>query len=147
LQLTGKHVLMATMLGAAVVPPAALASTSKHKTPPPKPSVDQVTMSVPKSAPKGQIVKFVVSSRFSDAGNGAEDMTIFLAPPSAPACPKTPRPPHGADVVLSNEPADRVLVVDAQSDHLEQSGHWGVCSYLVKGRKITAKASASLQVS
>ena len=128
-----------------VLPASAALGASKQKASVPR-SKASVTIAAPGKGHQGARISFRVVSVFTVAGNGAEHLTVFIAPPSA-SCPKTVRLPHGADSLLSGEPADRVLIANVLSDPLSKAGTWTVCGYLTAKSKITASARAHVRIS
>jgi hypothetical protein len=104
-----------------------------------------VKITAPRTAAAGARISFKVVSTYAVLSNGAEALTVFIAPPRT-SCPKAVRPPHGADTLLSREPADRVLIANVISDPLGRAGTWTVCAYLTHGRTTTAHARAKVKV-
>jgi hypothetical protein len=120
-----------TSLGLAVAPAAALADSG-------------TTLSLsglPSSASTGTTVPFEVDSSYSNGPNGSQLMTVFFQPPADGACPATATPPSNANVLLTEEPADQVLVVDGVSAPLDLPGLWTLCAYLTSSGSVSASAS------
>jgi hypothetical protein len=134
-----KPTLTLALACAACLAPAtspALAATNAHA---------KLTITAPATAATGGRISFKVLSTYVGLPNGAERLTVFVAPPG-PSCPKAARPPHGADRLLAGEPADRVLIGNVISDPLRPAGTWTVCGYLTRGRTTTARATARVRV-
>jgi hypothetical protein len=106
-----------------------------------------VSVTIPAGARTGTPFAVEVASSFSDAANGAEQLTAFLLPPTAGACPTRAVAPTGADVLLAGEAADQVLIVNALAGRLAVPGSWTACAYLVRGGVVTASASQRFSVS
>jgi hypothetical protein len=131
-----------TIAAAIVVAAGAPAASAKAK---PKDTHATVTVTAPSQAGRAARISIRVTSVFSVVANGAERLTVFVAPPGV-ACPKTAKPPRGADSLISGEAVDRVLIANALSDRLARSGTWTVCGYLTYGGRVTAHARTRVQV-
>jgi hypothetical protein len=124
-----KLIPLAAALGLLAVPAGSLAS-----------GAISLNISAPLTALRGSPISLQVNSAFSNGANGSRDLSLWLQPPSDGACPSGVRAPHNADILLTREPADQVLQVDAQSSPLNKSGSWNVCGYLTHSGSISARA-------
>jgi hypothetical protein len=139
----GRRIAAIAVLCAALPVSSALAKSSTTKAG--KATKATVTVTAPAHASHNSRISLRVVSVFAVARNGAENLTVFLAPPGT-SCPSSAKRPNSASSLLSSEPADRVLIANLLSDRLTVQGQWTVCSYLTKGSKVTAAARAHVQV-
>jgi hypothetical protein len=130
-------VALAVLGGLAAGPAGALASTGTS-----------LNLTAPTTASTGTELPIGVNAAFADGANGSQALTLFLLRPGAGGCPAGGVAPAGADVLLSREPADQVLIVGAISDELTVPGSWTVCAYMTDSpTSITALASQVVAVS
>jgi hypothetical protein len=106
-----------------------------------------LSLTTPATASTGSELPVGVNASFTDGANGSQALTLFLIRPGAGGCPASGVAPSGAEVLLSREPADQVLIVSEITSKLSVPGSWTVCAYLGASGAVTASASQAVAVS
>lgn len=128
-------VSLAVLAGLAAAPAGALADAPTA-----------LSINVASSSTTGASIPIGVNASFTGGDNGSQALTLFLLPPGAGACPADGVAPSGAQVLLSHEAADQVLIVNALSNQFTMPGAWKVCAYMATPSSVTASASQAVAV-